>query len=137
MLALAAAPAAATPPLPTERIAAGVTAAGVDVSNLTTDEAVQRLEILSDRLERGSVIVMSADLQFKFASADADVVFDTITTAKRALYAGRTARARRSTCRSPCAIRSARCSASPRASTAASVARHATRGRSSRCAACA
>jgi lipoprotein-anchoring transpeptidase ErfK/SrfK len=91
-VALAGAPAAAaTPPLPTERIAAGVTAAGVDVSNLTADEAVQRLEILSDRLERGSVIVIAADLQFKFACADADVVFDTITTAKRALYAGRTA----------------------------------------------
>ncbi|MEY2514946.1 MAG: hypothetical protein QOJ89_2304 [bacterium] len=90
-LALAATPAAATPPLPTERIAAGVTAAGVDVSNLTTDEAVQRLEALSERLERGSVIVTAADLQFKFDSADADVVFDTILTAKRALYAGRAA----------------------------------------------
>jgi hypothetical protein len=90
-LALAATPAAATPPSPTERIALGVTAAGVDVSNLTTDEAVQRLEGLAARLEAGSVIVQSADLQFKFMSADADVVFDTITTAKRALYAGRAA----------------------------------------------
>src|SRR5688500_9707315 len=89
MLALAASPAAAIPPPPTERIALGVTAAGVDVSNLTTDEAVQRLEGLAARLEAGSVIVQTADLQFKFRSADADVVFDTITTAKRALYAGR------------------------------------------------
>ncbi|MDX6677738.1 MAG: hypothetical protein QOE31_1790 [Solirubrobacteraceae bacterium] len=89
-LALAATPAAATPPLATERIAAGVSAAGVDVSNLTTDEAAQRLEGLAARLEAGSVIVETADLQFKFRSADAGVVFDTVTTAKRALYAGRT-----------------------------------------------
>ncbi len=90
-LAFAAAPAAATPPPATERIAPGVSALGVDVSNLTVDEAMQRLEVFAARLEAGSVIVQTADLQFKLRSADADVVFDTVLTAKRALYAGRAA----------------------------------------------
>jgi lipoprotein-anchoring transpeptidase ErfK/SrfK len=90
-IVLAAAPAAATPPLPTERIAAGVTAAGLDVSGLTTDEAVGRLQAYSDRLEHGSVIVQTADLQFTFQSTDADVIYDMVQTAKRALYAGRAA----------------------------------------------
>ena len=91
-LVLAAAPAGAAPPPPTERIAAGVTAAGVDVSGLTTDEAVQALEAaLSERLERGSVIVVVADLQFTLAAAAANTDFDSVVTAKRALYAGRTA----------------------------------------------
>jgi hypothetical protein len=93
MLAAApAAPAAAAPPPPTERIAAGVTAAGVDVSGLTTDEAAQRLEAAyGERLESGGVIVVVADLQFKFAAVDAHTDFDGIVTAKRALYAGREA----------------------------------------------
>ena len=90
--AFAVAPAAAIPPPPTEPIAAGVTAAGVDLSGLTTGQAVGKLEGLSERLERGSVIVESADLQFKFKTASADVVFDSLLTAKRALYAGREAR---------------------------------------------
>ena len=90
-LLLAAAPSGATPPLPGERIAAGVSAAGVDLSGLTVDDAVQRLEGLSPRLESGSITVQAADLTFKLRTADADVVFDTLTTAKRALYAGRQA----------------------------------------------
>jgi lipoprotein-anchoring transpeptidase ErfK/SrfK len=88
---LAAAPASASPPLPTERIAAGVTAAGVDVSGLTIDEATRKLDGLSDRLERGSVLVEAADQQFKLKTADADVLVDSTGTAKRALYAGRDA----------------------------------------------
>ena len=36
---LAAAPSGATPPLPGERIAAGMSAAGVDLSGATVDEA--------------------------------------------------------------------------------------------------
>jgi lipoprotein-anchoring transpeptidase ErfK/SrfK len=90
-IVLVATPAAATPPLPDERIAAGVSAAGVDLSGLTSDEAVQRLESLSERLEGGGVIVLAADLQFTLKSADAGVVFDSALTAKRALYAGRAA----------------------------------------------
>lgn len=84
-------PAAASPVTPGERIAGGVTAAGVDLSGLTVDEAVQRLEGLSERLERGSIIVQGGDLQFKLRSADAGVVFDNVLTARRAVYAGRQA----------------------------------------------
>jgi lipoprotein-anchoring transpeptidase ErfK/SrfK len=90
-IAFAATPAGAMPPLPSERIAAGVSAAGVDLSGLTSDEAVQRLAGLSDRLQNGSVLVEAADMQFKLKTADADVVFDSVLTAKRALYAGRDA----------------------------------------------
>jgi lipoprotein-anchoring transpeptidase ErfK/SrfK len=90
-LVLAAAPATATPPLPGERIPAGVTASGVDLSGATVDEAAQRLEVLRQRLESGSVLVRAADVDFKLGTDDAGVAFDTVTTAKRALYAGRTA----------------------------------------------
>ncbi len=88
---VAATPASASPPLPSEPIAKGVTAAGVDLSGLTVDQAAQRLEDLSDRLERGSVLVEVADQQFKLKSTTARVAFDTQTTAKRAIYAGRAA----------------------------------------------
>jgi lipoprotein-anchoring transpeptidase ErfK/SrfK len=88
---LAAAPASASPLLPGEPIAAGVTAAGVDLSGLTVDQAAARLEALTDRLENGSVLVEVADRQFKLKSATANVVFDRQTTAKRAIYAGRAA----------------------------------------------
>jgi lipoprotein-anchoring transpeptidase ErfK/SrfK len=88
-LLLAAAPSSATPPLPGERIARGISAAGVDLSMLTVDEAVQRLESLSARLEAGSVTVQAADITFKLKTTNADVVFDPLTTAKRALYTGR------------------------------------------------
>ncbi|MEA2218834.1 MAG: hypothetical protein QOJ35_1460 [Solirubrobacteraceae bacterium] len=91
MLVLAAAPATATPPLPGERIPAGVTAAGIDLSGTTVDEAALRLEVLRQRLEQGSVLVRAADVDFKLKTADAQAAFDTLTTAKRALYAGRAA----------------------------------------------
>ena len=93
-IVLVATPAGASPALPSEPIAAGVTAAGVDLSGLTVDQATQRLEGLSDRLERGSVLVEVADVQFKLKASTADVVFDPVTTAKRALYAGRAAQGR-------------------------------------------
>jgi lipoprotein-anchoring transpeptidase ErfK/SrfK len=89
--AVVAAPAAATPPAPTEQIAAGVSAAGVDLSGLTQDQAIQQLEPLSDRIESGEVIVETADLQFKFKTSQAEAILDTVLTAKRALYAGREA----------------------------------------------
>ena len=90
-VALATTTASASPPLPNEPIAAGVSTAGVDLSGLTVDQATQRLEVISDRLENGSVLVEVADKQFKLKSATADVVFDPVTTAKRAIYAGRAA----------------------------------------------
>jgi lipoprotein-anchoring transpeptidase ErfK/SrfK len=90
-LVVAAPVASAAPPLPNEPIARGVTAAGIDLSGLTVDQASERLKAHSDRLEHGGVVVVVADLPFKLASADADVAYDTLTTAKRAIYAGRAA----------------------------------------------
>ena len=90
--AFAAVPAGAQRPLPGERIAAGVTAAGTDVSGLTIDEAAARLQgIHGERLERGLVTVQGADITWQLKSLDAGVGFDALTSAKRALYAGRTA----------------------------------------------
>jgi len=88
--AIAAVPANAQSPLPGERIAAGVTAAGTDVSGLTADEAAARLEsAVGDRLTRGKITVQAADITWTLNSQAADVKFDTMTSAKRALYAGR------------------------------------------------
>ncbi|HVL31062.1 MAG TPA: L,D-transpeptidase family protein [Solirubrobacteraceae bacterium] len=85
----AAAPAGATPPLPGERIAPAITAGGVDVSGLTIEEAAQRLSgAFGPRLAQ-NVIVQRADMTFRLTAKGAKVRFDTLTTAKRALYAGR------------------------------------------------
>ncbi len=89
--ALAATPALAAPPLPGERIAAGVSAAGVPLGGLTVEEAAGRLEALRDRLEKGSVTVQAADLTFTLKTATADVAFDSSLTATRAIHAGRAA----------------------------------------------
>ncbi len=89
VLALAAVPATATPPLPGERIASGITAAGIDVSGLTVDEAAQKLEeAYGPRMQEG-VIVQRADVTLRMTAKGAKVVFDALTTAKRALYKGR------------------------------------------------
>jgi len=88
---LTTAPASATPPLPGEPIAAGVSAAGVDLSGLTIEQAALRLEPLRSRLEDGIVTVTAADLRFRLRTADAGVRLDAERTAKRALYAGRDA----------------------------------------------
>ena len=83
-------PAAAQPPLPGERIAAGITAGGVDVAGLTADEAAAKLDtVYADRLARGVVTVQAADITWRLEADDADVRFDALTSAKRALYAGR------------------------------------------------
>ena len=89
----AAAPALAQPPLPDERIAAGITAAGTDLAGLTATEAAARLnEVHGARLENGLVLVQAADITWRLKTADADVQFDELQSAKRALYAGRDAR---------------------------------------------
>ena len=89
---IGAAPAVAQQPLPGERIAAGITAAGTDVSGLTVDEAAARLqEVHGARLENGLVTARAADITWRFKTADAAVQFDELQSAKRALYAGRTA----------------------------------------------
>jgi lipoprotein-anchoring transpeptidase ErfK/SrfK len=91
ILTLAAVPAAATPPLPGERIAGGVTAAGVDVAGLTAEEAALRLQgSFGPRLDE-NVLAQAADITFTLKAADAGVTFDTLASAKRALYAGREA----------------------------------------------
>lgn len=85
-------PANAQPPLPGERIAGGVTAAGTDVAGLTVDEAAARLQqVHGERLERGLITVQAADITWRLKTADADVRFDALTSAKRAVYAGRDA----------------------------------------------
>lgn len=93
---LPAATAGAQPPLPGERIAAGVTAAGADVGGLTVEEAAARLQQAhGPRIDGGTVTVQAADITWTLKSLDASVTFDTAQTAKRALYAGRDAAGRR------------------------------------------
>jgi len=90
-----AAPAGAQAPLPSDRIAAGITAAGTDVSGLTIDEAAARLqEIHGARLESGLVTVQAADITWKFKTATAAVQFDELQSARRAFFAGRDGRPR-------------------------------------------
>ncbi|MEA2193410.1 MAG: hypothetical protein QOI73_3531 [Solirubrobacteraceae bacterium] len=90
-LALVAAPASATPPLPGERIPSGVSAGGVDLAGLTIDEAAVRLEALRPRIEQAPVLVQAADVIFKLKPGEAAVAYDNALTARRALYAGREA----------------------------------------------
>jgi lipoprotein-anchoring transpeptidase ErfK/SrfK len=92
VLALAAVPADATPPLPGEVIAQGITVAGVDVSGLTVDDAAVRLqETYGPRLQT-DIIAQAADVTFTLKAADALVTFDPALSARRALFAGRDAK---------------------------------------------
>jgi len=91
VFALAVVPAGATPPLPGERIAAGISAAGVDVSGLTVDEAALRLEESYGTRLQQDVIAQAADVTFTLKAADALVTLDSAQSARRALYAGRVA----------------------------------------------
>jgi lipoprotein-anchoring transpeptidase ErfK/SrfK len=85
-------PAGAQAPLPGERIAAGVTAAGADLSGQTVDEAAVTLEsVYGERIARGVVTVQAADITWRLKAAGAGVRFDAATSARRALYAGRAA----------------------------------------------
>ncbi len=71
------------------RIAPGVSAGGVDLSNLTIDEATAALQgRLAAPLGR-PVAVHVAGRHFRLAPATARLRFDALTTAKRAYYAGR------------------------------------------------
>ena len=88
-LAFASPHAVASPPAPGERIIAGVTAAGVDVSGLTVDEATQKLvATYGDRLKMG-VSVKVAGRMIQMSAKQAAVKFDAPLSATRALYAGR------------------------------------------------
>ncbi|HEX8157720.1 MAG TPA: L,D-transpeptidase family protein [Solirubrobacteraceae bacterium] len=91
VLLAAATPAGALEPLPDERIAAGVSAAGLNVSGLTIDEAAAQIESAYGlRLQEG-LLVRVAGIDFKMSAETAGVTFDAIKSAKRALYAGRAA----------------------------------------------
>ncbi|MGH2943311.1 MAG: L,D-transpeptidase family protein [Solirubrobacteraceae bacterium] len=84
--------AGAQAPLPGERIAAGVTAASVDVSGLTPDEAAAKLQgAYGDRLANGAIVVQAAGLTWRLTAGGAHVAFDPLRSARRALYAGRAA----------------------------------------------
>jgi lipoprotein-anchoring transpeptidase ErfK/SrfK len=88
--AVLAVPANAQPPLPGERIPSGITAAGTDLAGLTVDEAAARLqEVHGTRLERGIITVQAADITWRLKTDSANATFDALTSAKRALYAGR------------------------------------------------
>ena len=92
---LVAVPAAATPPLPGERIPVGVSAAGVDVSGLTVDEASVRLyDAAREQIEAADVTVAAANATWTLKPVDTGLVFDSLMSAKRALYAGRDAAGR-------------------------------------------
>jgi lipoprotein-anchoring transpeptidase ErfK/SrfK len=91
ILAFAAVPAVATPPLPGERIAGGISAAGVDVSGLLVDEAAQRVEETYGTRLQQDIIAQAADVTFTLKAADATVTLDSGLTARRALFAGRDA----------------------------------------------
>jgi lipoprotein-anchoring transpeptidase ErfK/SrfK len=85
-------PASAQPPLPGERIPSGITAAGTDLAGLTVDEAAAKLQsIHGERIERGIITVQAADITWTLKTVDANATFDALTSAKRALYAGRDA----------------------------------------------
>jgi lipoprotein-anchoring transpeptidase ErfK/SrfK len=74
-----------------QRIAPGVSAGGVDLSNLTVPEAAALLDQrLTGPLAR-TVAVHVAGRHFHLTSSTAKVRFDALRTAKRAYYAGRIA----------------------------------------------
>jgi lipoprotein-anchoring transpeptidase ErfK/SrfK len=88
-LALIAAPAQAQAPRKGELIAAGVSAAGVDLSGTTQKIATDRLTaLLTAKLNR-DVIVRAPGKTLRLKVADAKYVYDPAKTARRALYAGR------------------------------------------------
>jgi hypothetical protein len=75
-----------------ERIAAGVTAAGLDVSGLTVAEAAARLrDAYGERLEHGAVTVRASGLTWRLTAAKARARLDAAGSAQRALQAGRSA----------------------------------------------
>jgi lipoprotein-anchoring transpeptidase ErfK/SrfK len=73
-------------------IAAGVSSAGVDLSGLTVDAASQKLlGVLVPQLNR-NVVVGAGGHVFRFSPGQAKLAVDGPTSAKRAYYAGVTAR---------------------------------------------
>jgi lipoprotein-anchoring transpeptidase ErfK/SrfK len=70
-----------------KRIKPGVTTVGIDLSNLTVEEAALRLDqLLAPRLQ-GDMILGAAGIPWKLTMAEAKLKVDSVRTAKRALYA--------------------------------------------------
>jgi lipoprotein-anchoring transpeptidase ErfK/SrfK len=72
---------------PERRVAPGVSAGGVDLSNLTLAEATAKLDATLGPVLTSDVVVGAAGRPFALKAADAKVRFDSLRTAKRALYA--------------------------------------------------
>lgn len=82
------APAPAATPAPDDRrIAPGITAGGIDVGGLTVTEAAAKLEQLLGAKVRRDVVLKTAGRTFRLDAETAKLTFDTVTSAKRALYA--------------------------------------------------
>jgi lipoprotein-anchoring transpeptidase ErfK/SrfK len=71
-----------------QRIAQGVSAGGVDLSNLTVAEAATLLDQRLSGPLAGTVAVHVAGRHFRLTAKTAKVRFDALRTAKRAYYAG-------------------------------------------------
>src|SRR3954447_4919432 len=84
----AAAPAAAQEPEP--RIALGVKAGGLDVGGLLVGEAAVKLQTTYGPPLYNAVSVRVAGRRFRLTPRHSGLSFDTVRTAKRAYYAGRT-----------------------------------------------
>jgi L,D-transpeptidase catalytic domain len=80
--------AAVRPPTPSDRIAAGVSVAGIAVGGLTIGEAADLLEGKLAALALRPVVVRAGDRTFRLSPARARLVFDPERSAKRAYYAG-------------------------------------------------
>jgi lipoprotein-anchoring transpeptidase ErfK/SrfK len=81
--------AAAQAPLPGERIAVGLSSAGVDLSGLTVEEAAARLDATLGPRLAADLVVSAGRRVFTLPVARARLKLDSVRTAKRALYAGR------------------------------------------------
>ncbi|MEO8687612.1 MAG: L,D-transpeptidase family protein [Solirubrobacteraceae bacterium] len=90
VLLVLAAPAAAQTPPPEPRIAPGVKAGGLDVGNLTIGEAAVKLQQTYGAPLYNPISVYVGGRRFRLAPKQSGLKFDTVLTAKRALYAGRT-----------------------------------------------
>ena len=90
VLALLAAAGPAAAQAPEQRIAPGVKAGGLDVGGLTVDEAAVRLQQTYGPPLYNPISVYVAGRRFRIGPRQSGLTFDTIRTAKRAYYAGRT-----------------------------------------------
>jgi len=83
-------PAAAAAQTPEPRIAPGVKAGGLDVGTLTVGEAAAKLQGTYGPPLYNPISVYVAGHRFRLGPKQSGLHFDTIKTAKRAYYAGRT-----------------------------------------------